>query len=1009
MRACCGIAALWLALAPLSLAADAPPPSTIFHPDTAADTADTDDDLADADTADTDDDQTQSVATPVDIDIDTDDIASIDIETLLSEYGVPLIETPASPDAPPVDPQAIIASVQRLAAQRNAEAKKNMDARRYPRALALYKEAHALWPENPEFTNNLGHIYFLLGDMDEAEAHYREALQLDPERGAVYLNLADLLVERYPREPAPLAEAEALLKQARARMGNLARIIIRQARVSVRLADYPEAERHYRAYLRLKKPNDKLRLELGDFYQQLGRIDDALFWYRQVVGEAPGREAAQKIWDIELEQQNLQFGWTSGAAVIPDKAQKRAAQARESLRRNDVETAVRLLQDALSVSPAFAAAHADLGDLHARTGHPELAELAYLRALSFEPDNPEFLARLGKLYKGMRLRSTNAVIFLSRALDLRPQWTELHLQLAQAMRASGDLIGALEHVEAYLARVSGDASKREKALALKRSIDPLIPTDARGAARHLEADNPAIPAELSGALRAARLHVKHGNLDQAMAVLARIDPALRDTAVLNLEARIMLAAARPDAAIVALRRSLQQDETQPLVHQQLGQALAEMNDPDAARQHFLRAEALGDAVATFLIASLDAMPVIERAFSPGDIRSWSALRAAKMRLGQFLTSNAAAVFEEEATALLQQVRTRMRAIVIVYGIAFGLALALLIAILVRRLGGSDLRRLIAKHPEAGVHVQRILSAVRHEVLKHNTMMLSGLVTAMQDGEDVALRLARFEESFFGTGEENAVASRLQRYVDELEKIGHAHRCHLALARKDPALAPLMRGMHLVGQTRPQLSRYAQLSPAGRRRLLVKLRRAADLLNLHGYAAVCSLLDKLRHLDITARLLTDIYERCIREPAFAPVSFAPLHLEMPDGEPLAISVPRTSFEDILTNLIRNAVQSTLASAGEGAKPVAIGLSLDTEVDMVTGIERAVFQVWDQAAQSLTTEMLRGRYIEEGLGLTADLVTRYDGTLDVRPGEGAWSKAVIVKLPRADENVPGKGGA
>jgi hypothetical protein len=85
---------------------------------------------------------------------------------------------------------------------------------------------------------------------------------------------------------------------------------------------------------------------------------------------------------------------------------------------------------------------------------------------------------------------------------------------------------------------------------------------------------------------------------------------------------------------------------------------------------------------------------------------------------------------------------------------------------------------------------------------------------------------------------------------------------------------------------------------------------------------------------------------------------------------------------------------------------IGLGLEIEIDAVTGLERAVFLVRDRSRESLTAEMLRGRYIEEGLGLAADLVSRYDGTLDVLPGEGGWSKAVAVKLPLAEVELLGQ---
>ena len=82
---------------------------------------------------------------------------------------------------------------------------------------------------------------------------------------------------------------------------------------------------------------------------------------------------------------------------------------------------------------------------------------------------------------------------------------------------------------------------------------------------------------------------------------------------------------------------------------------------------------------------------------------------------------------------------------------------------------------------------------------------------------------------------------------------------------------------------------------------------------------------------------------------------------------------------------------------GLSPVEIGFTVDLEVDEVTGLERAVFLVNDRSTKELTTEMIRGQAIEGGLGLTADLVSRYDGSVDVVPGEKGWHKAVRVKLP------------
>jgi hypothetical protein len=55
------------------------------------------------------------------------------------------------------------------------------------------------------------------------------------------------------------------------------------------------------------------------------------------------------------------------------------------------------------------------------------------------------------------------------------------------------------------------------------------------------------------------------------------------------------------------------------------------------------------------------------------------------------------------------------------------------------------------------------------------------------------------------------------------------------------------------------------------------------------------------------------------------------------------------------------------------------------------------VCDRATGTLPDRALRGRYIEAGLGLTADLVARYEGSLEVRDAAPDWFKAVVLRLP------------
>jgi hypothetical protein len=47
------------------------------------------------------------------------------------------------------------------------------------------------------------------------------------------------------------------------------------------------------------------------------------------------------------------------------------------------------------------------------------------------------------------------------------------------------------------------------------------------------------------------------------------------------------------------------------------------------------------------------------------------------------------------------------------------------------------------------------------------------------------------------------------------------------------------------------------------------------------------------------------------------------------------------------------------------------------------------------------MLRGRYVERGMGITVDLLSRYDGAIAVEPEPG-WHKAVVIRFFTLEES-------
>ena len=83
-------------------------------------------------------------------------------------------------------------------------------------------------------------------------------------------------------------------------------------------------------------------------------------------------------------------------------------------------------------------------------------------------------------------------------------------------------------------------------------------------------------------------------------------------------------------------------------------------------------------------------------------------------------------------------------------------------------------------------------------------------------------------------------------------------------------------------------------------------------------------------------------------------------------------------------------------------LGLGVGLETEIDDITGLTSLAIRIRDRSPERLTNEMLRGRYVERGMGITADLLSKYDGSIAVEPEPG-WEKAVVLRFFTVEESA------
>ena len=882
----------------------------------------------------------------------------------------------------------------KMARSRNRHGLKLFRDKDLPGALKAFQEAYELDAGDPEITNNLALCYELLGIHERAEEHYRETIALDPERGVAYQNLGALL-SHPDASNARLREAAKLLQTARELRGNIPVIIFNQARVARWLGKNDEAKRFYERYVKEEEPSDAKRFEMAEFYRSIGAKEKALRWYRSIEKDDDlKRKASTRMWDIKVSTEAERYGWSSAREEVSADVIALAEQARTMMRNKDFDGARKVLNDCIARAPAFARAHMSLGDIERQAGALSLAELSYLRALAIKPGSAANQLRLADLYltEGVVYRPAAGAIHLSRALELRPEWVRLHLRLARVYQAMGDINKAREHVGLFLASNPEDELK-EQAERLKRSLGGL-PDSTETSTRVKADDGPEISA-LVRTLNRARVLLSRGKPDAAMAQLRSLENHDSNSLILNLEARILHAAGRSEEALECLRKSLAIQQDQPEILELQGLWNLEQGALDRAEESFLKAEKMGSTHAGFYLARLSLQfREAELGLIFSDLFRIQELRFEQNRLTDYLIENPDSVYVDEAQDYLDGVEARLRNLVI-FACLFLLLVSVVVLVWRRKvLGGVGVRELLERHPEAGPEVQRILSAIRHEVLKHNTMVLTGLIDALEERQPLGDKAQLLHKGLFGSAPGEGVAQRLKDYCTELEGLGRVHRLRLNLRHQDPVMGPLLLGFRNLKQSITYMAQGEISGERRRRRLIRDLSRSNHALNIVGYQGIMEILDGLRTLRMDDVYLESLYDRTLREPAMSQAVMAPLQWLDSIDLPCWALIPRHAMDDILTNILRNAVQS---SVQHGEEPIEIGLRVDSELDPITGIERVSVLVLDKSPQVLTTEMLRGRYIADGLGLTADLVSQFEGSLDVVSVDG-WQKAVRVRVPR-----------
>jgi tetratricopeptide (TPR) repeat protein/O-antigen ligase len=277
----------------------------------------------------------------------------------------------------------------------------------FGRSLDYYAQATLLSPNAAHLFDEWGLVYAIMGAYDEAIAKYEHSLEIDREYVNTYLSLGDAYMALNETDKAQDAytQAVAISPQIPEVHSVLAYLYGKEGRIEEAIAE---------TLLVLDlSTQDQLRYNsyknLALFYQEAGRLEDAMRAAHEALALAPDNERAAV--------QGL-IAQLSAGGVEPETeamVQDLLAQGEAALNDKNWEEARGTYEKALALNPDLVVAHSALSYVYAQQGRLEDAERENQFVLAAMPGDFATLKNLAIIYRQLN-RYSDSIDYAQQAL-----------------------------------------------------------------------------------------------------------------------------------------------------------------------------------------------------------------------------------------------------------------------------------------------------------------------------------------------------------------------------------------------------------------------------------------------------------------------------------------------------------------------------------------------------------------------------------------------------------------
>lgn len=282
-------------------------------------------------------------------------------------------------------------------------------------AIAQFKLAIQVDPNNPTAYYYLGDLYAAEQNYNEAIQQFQQAINRNPQDVKSRIRLGDIFTKSYKYK-----NAEEVIQKARQLEPNNPQVYITSGNYFEANGEFESARQEFTRGLELDPKSADAEMALGKIYMRIGEYDKAIGHLEKAI-------------KLNL---NLEDGYIALAEAI--------------FRKGFQTKAVAFLKQRISKNPLSPVVHRGLGKLYELAGHPDLAINYYQKVIQLKPNDPQGYEDLAELYKSEK-RYQDALYYYATAIKLDPNNASTQFNLAYIYYEKGDYVAAVKALQNVVA------------------------------------------------------------------------------------------------------------------------------------------------------------------------------------------------------------------------------------------------------------------------------------------------------------------------------------------------------------------------------------------------------------------------------------------------------------------------------------------------------------------------------------------------------------------------------